>query len=76
MRWNLFSENKTINIYPTELWGGSEYTSHLTKLIDYLVEAGISYERINLQNEIIPMDKNEQIANDYYFVFSVIDNTN
>ena len=70
IRRNTWAENK-INIYPTELWGGSDYYPKLTQLVDMLVESGIPYESIQIKNEIIQLDKNESIANDYYFVYDI-----
>ncbi|MEN8929126.1 MAG: hypothetical protein ABF240_09685, partial [Flavobacteriales bacterium] len=69
-RRNTWKENK-INIYPTELWGGSDYNAHLTKFMDYLIAGGVPYESIQIKKEIIPMDENEEIATDYYFVFEI-----
>lgn len=65
--------DKKVKIYPTELWGGSDYNKKLTELIDLLVLSGIPYEFINIMYEVIPMDENEQIANDYFFVFEIAD---
>ncbi len=64
---------KKLNIYPTALWGGSDYYKYTTSLIDKLLLFGAEFDSINLVNEVIPMDENEEIANDYYFVFEVVD---
>ena len=64
---------KQIRISPTELWGGSDFHSYLISLRNKLAQLGVNYYDIILNPTPIKMDPNEHIAQDYLFVFEIIE---
>jgi hypothetical protein len=64
-----YGSYEKIYIYPTELWEERSHIQSINFIKSKLIEYGMQPQSIIISDEIMPMDSNEEIDNNYYFVF-------